>query len=234
VLEAGDFPGIEVTEAGLREGVFYERHLGTDPPLFDDVRTASVTNLAAQYGADEAHTHHVAHLALTMFDELADADLHPGDEEERRLVWAAALLHDIGMAVDYDDHHHHSRYLVLNGALPGWSPRELVIIAEIVRYHRKGTPAFGDDLAPWTAKGDRAILERGAALLRLAEGLERSRDQLVRDVRVRASDTGAVCLELEASGDTRVARWAVEREAELFERAFGRPLQITEAASART
>jgi exopolyphosphatase / guanosine-5'-triphosphate,3'-diphosphate pyrophosphatase len=234
VLEAGGFPGIEVTEAGLREGVFYERHLGTDPPLFDDVRTASVTNLAAQYDADEAHTHHVAHLALTMFDELAEAGLHDGDEEERQIVWAAAMLHDIGMTVDYDDHHHHSRYLILNGALPGWSPRELVIIAEIVRYHRKGMPSFGDDLAPWTGKGDRAILDRGAALLRLSEGLERSRDQLVRDVRVHADDKGAVCLELEAGGDTRVARWAVEREAELFERAFGRPLEISERESART
>jgi exopolyphosphatase/guanosine-5'-triphosphate,3'-diphosphate pyrophosphatase len=234
VLEAGDFPAIEVTDAGLREGVFYERLLGTDPPLFDDVRTASVTNLAAQYDADERHTHHVAHLALTMFDELADAGLHPGDDEERQLVWAAAMLHDIGMAVDYDDHHRHSRYLILNGALPGWSPHELVLVAEIARYHRKGTPSFGDDLAPWTRKGDRAILDRGAALLRLAEGLERSRDQLVRDVRMRAGDHGAVCLELEAGGDTSVARWAVEREAELFERAFGRALQISEAASART
>jgi exopolyphosphatase/guanosine-5'-triphosphate,3'-diphosphate pyrophosphatase len=234
VLEAGGFGGIEVTEAGLREGAFYERLLDADPPLFDDVRTASVTNLAAQYDADEHHTHHVAHLALTMFDELADAGLHPGDDEERQIVWAAAMLHDIGMAVDYDDHHHHSRYLILNGALPGWSPRELVIIAEIVRYHRKGTPSFGDDLAPWTSKGDKPILERGATLLRLAEGLERSRDQLVRDVRVVAGDSGAVCLELEAGGDTRVARWAVEREAELFERAFDRALQLSETASART
>jgi exopolyphosphatase/guanosine-5'-triphosphate,3'-diphosphate pyrophosphatase len=232
VLEAGDFDGIEVTEAGLREGVFYERHLGTDPPLFDDVRTASVTNLAAQYGAHEAHTHHVAHLALTMFDDLADAGLHAGDEEERRILWAAAMLHDIGMTVDYDDHHRHSRYLILNGALPGWSPRELVLIAEIARYHRKGMPAFGDDVEPWTAKGDRAILDRGAALLRLAEGVERSRDQLVHDVRVQADGGGPVCLELEAHGDARVARWAVEREAELFERAFGRPLEITESASA--
>src|SRR4051812_6879560 len=233
VLEAGGFDGIEVTEAGLREGVFFGRPRGGGaPPLFGDVRVASVANLAAQYDADQAHTHHVADLALSMFDDLADTGLHAGDGDERELVWAAAMLHDIGMSVDYDDHHHHSRYLILNGGLPGWSPRELAVIAEIVRYHRKGTPAFGDDLEPWTAKGDRAMLERGAALLRLAEGMERSRDQIVAAVNVYVEGDGPVCLELEGTGDVRVAKWAVEREADLFERAFGRELQITAAAPA--
>jgi exopolyphosphatase/guanosine-5'-triphosphate,3'-diphosphate pyrophosphatase len=234
VLEAGGFDGIESTEAGLREGVFFERHLSFgDPPLFPDVRVASVANLAAQYGADEAHTHHVGHLALQMFDDLAAAGLHDGDPAERELVWAASMLHDIGMTVDYDDHHHHSRYLILNGGLPGWAPHEVVLIAEMVRYHRKGTPAFGDDLAPWTEKGDRAVLARGATLLRLAEGLERSRDQLVRSAHIEADGDGPARLTIEADGDVRVARWAIEREAGLFSRAFDRELEIrTETPSA--
>ena len=231
VLDAGGFDGVEATEAGLREGVFFERHLSFgDPPLFPDVRVASVSNLSAQYGADEAHSHHVAQLALEMFDDLAAGGLHGGDGAERELVWAAAMLHDIGMAVDYDDHHHHSRYLILNGGLPGWAPHEVVLIAEMVRYHRKGTPAFGADLAPWTDKGDRTVLERGATLLRLAEGLERSRDQLVSAAHFGA-DGDAACLTLESAGDVRVARWAVEREAGLFERAFGRELEIRTAAA---
>src|SRR6185437_4572243 len=122
-------------------GIFFERLLAPSyPPIFEDVRIASVDNLAAQYGADTEHTHHVARLALEMFDELAEAELHPGDAGERELLRAASLLHDIGMAIDYDDHHKHSRYLILNGALPGFSPRELVIVAEIARYHRKGMP----------------------------------------------------------------------------------------------
>jgi exopolyphosphatase / guanosine-5'-triphosphate,3'-diphosphate pyrophosphatase len=234
VLEAGGFKGIESTEAGLREGVFYERHLDVGDPLFPDVRVASVANLAAQYDADQAHTAHVAKLALMMFDDLAAAGLHPGDPEEREIVWAASMLHDIGMSIDYDDHHRHSRYLVLNGGLPGWAPREVVLIAEMVRYHRKGTPTFGDDLEPWTDKGDRAILERGAALLRLAEGLERSRDQIVRAAHAEAEGDDAVRLTLDSSGDVRVARWAIEREAELFERAFGRALEISVPAPTAT
>jgi exopolyphosphatase / guanosine-5'-triphosphate,3'-diphosphate pyrophosphatase len=227
VMEAGGFDGLEVTEAGLREGVFFERHLGGDLPLFDDVRRASVINMAAQYGMDPAsspHTAHVVHLALGLFDELADAGLHGGDPLERELLWAACLLHDIGMTVDYDDHHKHSRYLILNAGLPGFEPREVALIGQAVRYHRKGTPSLGP-FAALGIDGDDERLDRMATLLRLAEDLERSRDQLVRDAHVAVAD-GTVRLELVSEGDDRVPRWAAGRETELFARAFDRELAV--------
>ncbi|MEN3280026.1 MAG: exopolyphosphatase / guanosine-5-triphosphate,3-diphosphate pyrophosphatase [Solirubrobacteraceae bacterium] len=227
VMEAGGFDGLEVTEAGLREGVFFERHLDGDPPLFDDVRTASVVNMAAQYGMDPAsspHTAHVVHLALGLFDQLAEAGLHPGEPLERELLWAACLLHDIGMTVDYDDHHKHSRYLILNAGLPGFEPREVALIGQAVRYHRKGTPSLGP-FAALAVDGDAERLDRMATLLRLAEDLERSRDQLVRDARIAITD-GTVRLELDSAGDDRVSRWAAGRETELFARAFDRELVV--------
>jgi exopolyphosphatase / guanosine-5'-triphosphate,3'-diphosphate pyrophosphatase len=226
VMEVGGFEGLEVTEAGLREGVFFERHLG-EPPLFDDVRRASVVNLAAQYGMDpdhSPHTAHVARLALGLFDELAAAGLHGGDPAERELLWAAALLHDIGMTVDYDDHHKHSRYLVLNAGLPGFEQREVALIGQAVRYHRKGMPSLGP-FARLASQGDAERLDRMATLLRLAEDLERSRDQLVRAAHVAIAD-GTVRLELVSDGDDRVPRWAAGREVELFARAFDRQLAI--------
>jgi exopolyphosphatase/guanosine-5'-triphosphate,3'-diphosphate pyrophosphatase len=229
VLELGGFDGIEVTEAGLREGVFFERHLrdGGEPPLFDDVRRASVLNLAAQYGQhpdENPHVAHVARIALGLFDQLADAGLHAGDPLERELLWAAAMLHDIGMTVDYDDHHKHSRYLVLNAGLPGFSPAEVAIVGQAVRYHRKGSPSLGP-FGPLAGKGDEDRLARCSVLLRLAEDLERSRDQLVREAHAR-TDGDTVRLELTADGDTRVPRWAARRETDLFKRAFGRELEV--------
>ncbi len=230
VIETGGFDGLDVTEAGLREGIFFERHLApAEPALFPDVRRASVQNLAAQYHVDPAHTEHVARLTLQMYDELAALDLHAGDPAERELMWAAAMLHDVGMAIDYDDHHKHSRYLILNSALPGFDPRELVLISEIVRYHRKGMPSFSSELAPVVRKGDGAILERGATLLRLAEGIERARDQIVTDATF-STDGATVTLLLHAGADVPVSRWAAERERDLFKRAFGRPLAIRETA----
>jgi exopolyphosphatase / guanosine-5'-triphosphate,3'-diphosphate pyrophosphatase len=224
-LQAGAFDGLETTEAGLREGVFFERLLaGREPPLFEQVRSASVRNLAAQYHVDVAHTRHVAALALGMFDELARLGLHPGDANERELLWAACMLHDIGMSVDYDDHHKHSRYLILNGGLPGFTPVEVAIIAQSARYHRKGMPDPGPLRALFGA-GDSGRLDRCAALLRLAEDLERSRDQVVRSTTIALHDD-QVELRLVADGESVVPRWAASREAELFNRAFDRDLSV--------
>jgi exopolyphosphatase/guanosine-5'-triphosphate,3'-diphosphate pyrophosphatase len=263
VLRAGGFDSLETTEAGLREGVFFERLLaerdpttaprmpdssgsGAErPPLFEDVRRASVLNLAARYHPDLAHTRHVAALALGMFDELAELGLHDGDGRERELLWAASMLHDIGMSVDYDDHHKHSRYLILNGGLPGFSPVEVAIVAQAARYHRKGMPEPGP-LEPLFGPDDVAVLDRCAVLLRLAEDLERSRDQLVRGTHftlmspaVKASGgqshgvrngfagtVGEIELRLIAEGESAVPRWAAARETELFARAFHTRLSV--------
>jgi exopolyphosphatase / guanosine-5'-triphosphate,3'-diphosphate pyrophosphatase len=225
VLQAGGFQTLETTEAGLREGVFFERLLAAhEPPLFEDVRRSSVLNMAGQYQVDMDHTEHVAALALGMFDELAQLGLHEGDPRERELLWAACMLHDVGMSIDYDDHHKHSRYLILNGALPGFTPVETAIIAQAARYHRKGMPVPGP-MASLFGEGDAARLDRCATLLRLAEDLERSRDQLVRSTSIALSD-GGVQLRLIADGESAVPRWAARREGELFARAFHRELSV--------
>jgi exopolyphosphatase / guanosine-5'-triphosphate,3'-diphosphate pyrophosphatase len=128
------------------------------------------------------------------------------------------------MSVDYDDHHKHSRYLILNGGLPGFSPVEVAIIAQAARYHRKGMPDPGP-LRALFGEGDCERLDRCAVLLRLAEDLERSRDQAVRGTAIALRDH-QVELRLIADGESVVPRWAASREAELFNRAFDRDLSV--------
>ncbi len=227
VLADGKFDGIEVTEAGLREGVFLaDTLLAGGPPLFDDVRQAAVRNLAIQYEADMVHSEHVARLALQMHSSLVAQHLfepRPGEDE---LLWAASMLHDVGMTISYDDHHKHSQYLIVSAELPGFSPRERALIAQISRYHRKGAPKLGE-MAAVAQDGDEELLERCAVILRLAEHLERGRDQSVREARLRANGRG-VDLHLEAAGDLTLPRWSVERygDGEVFQRVFGRRLLI--------
>jgi exopolyphosphatase/guanosine-5'-triphosphate,3'-diphosphate pyrophosphatase len=229
VLEAGGFAGIEATEAGLREGVFFDRELlgPHGEPLFADVRDAAVRNLAVQYESDLVHSEHVARLSGEMFDSLADQGLIEPIEGERQLLWAAAMLHDVGMTISYDDHHKHSRYLIVSADLPGFDPRERALIAQISRYHRKGAPKLGD-LAPLARPGDEDVVARCAVILRLAEHLERGRDQSVKQARLRANGKG-INLHLDAQGENLVLpRWSVERygDDEAFERVFGRRLLI--------
>ncbi|MGH2909679.1 MAG: HD domain-containing protein [Solirubrobacteraceae bacterium] len=230
VVQEGRFAGIEVTEAGLREGVFLARTL-LDPadPLIDDVRGAAVDNLAVQYESDLPHVRHVALLALQMFDSLVAAGLFTPRDDERELLWAAAMLHDVGMTISYDDHHKHSRYLIESAELPGFDPRERALIAQITRYHRKGVPKLGA-IESLAHPEDEGLLDRCATVLRLAEHLERGRDRSVSEValRVGGDESDGVEVHLEAAGDLTLPRWSVERygDDEAFERVFGRRLLI--------
>ena len=97
------------------------------------------------------------------------------------MLWAACILHDIGVSIDYDDHHRHSHYLILNSGLPGWSPRELELIALVARWHRKGAPD-ASRLGDLERKGDGRRLRLLCGVIRLAEQLERSRDRSVASV----------------------------------------------------
>jgi exopolyphosphatase/guanosine-5'-triphosphate,3'-diphosphate pyrophosphatase len=227
VVEVGGFAGLEATEAGLRDGIFLARTiLGDEHPLFPNVREAAVRNLAVQYESDLPHTEHVARLALQMHDSLALAGLIVPQPGEHELLWAASMLHDVGMTISYDDHHKHSRYLIESAELPGFDPRERALIAQMSRYHRKGVPKLGV-LEPLARDGDEALLDRCAVILRLAEHLERGRDQSVSEARLRANGHG-VDLHLEAGGDLTLPRWSVERygDGEAFERVFHRRLLI--------
>jgi exopolyphosphatase/guanosine-5'-triphosphate,3'-diphosphate pyrophosphatase len=183
-----------------------------------------VRNLATQYQADLTHCTHVAALAGGLLDSLNGGLPPAGGLDVSQLLWAAGMLHDIGVSVDYDDHHKHSRYLILAAGLPGFSQRELALIAQTVRYHRKGTPELGE-LAPLCRPRDQQLLLSMAALLRLAEHLDRGRDGAVVDARLhRQADE--LALELTVNGEPALARWGAERQSDLFRRAFGHPLTL--------
>ena len=114
----------------------------------------------------------------------------------------------------------------MSADLLGFDPRERVLIAQIARYHRKGAAKLGE-WASVTKPGDEQLLERCALILRLAEHLERGRDQIVSEARLRTNGDG-FALHLLADGDLTLPRWSVERyfDDQAFERVFHRPLII--------
>jgi exopolyphosphatase / guanosine-5'-triphosphate,3'-diphosphate pyrophosphatase len=224
-LDSGGFESIEVTEAGLREGVFFERLLGKRE-LFDDVRSESVENLAHRFNSEPEHVRRVAALSRDVFDGLAAAGLHDYGDAERELLWAAGVLHDIGTAIDYEDHHRHSHYLILNAGLPGFDPREVLLIGLMARYHRKGEPD-ASELGDLAQDGDEDRLRLLCAIIRLAEQLERSRDGAIRSVDVAAVN-GRVTLAPDADpqADTTVPIWAARQNADLLAEALDREVEI--------
>lgn len=211
---------------GLREGLFFQEFLQpTFPPVIPKLRAFSVYNLGRLYGYEAEHAAQVTRLALSLFDQLGEQ--HDLGTAERDWLWAAGHLHDIGTVVDYYDHHKHSAYIILNAGLPGYSHRDIAFIAALCQNHRKGKPVL-DHLKLIPAKNDLEKLCRLAALLRLAEYLDRGRTGAVARLSVSAESRKTLRLVVRArrGADARVEVWEAQRNSELFEEAYGCRLEI--------
>jgi exopolyphosphatase/guanosine-5'-triphosphate,3'-diphosphate pyrophosphatase len=211
---------------GLREGLFFREFLRpSHPPVLRGLREFSVMNLGRLYSFDAAHAAHVTQLSLSLFDQLAGR--HGYGTMERDCLWAAGQLHDIGTIVDYYDHHKHSNYIILSAGLPGYSHRETALIALLCLYHRKGKPSR-DQLLILSQPDDLERVSRLASLLRLAEYLDRSRTRVVSRLRLRYDGDERARLEalVRRGADARVEVWEAQRNADLFEEAFGCKLEI--------
>jgi exopolyphosphatase / guanosine-5'-triphosphate,3'-diphosphate pyrophosphatase len=225
VMERGQFEQLVVSGQGVREGLFYEHFLaGENPPLLADLRTFSVHNMARTYNYEAIHAAKVRELALSLFDQLTP--LHHYGAWERELLSHAALLHDIGLAVGYYDHHRHGEYLLLNMALSGFSHREQVILALLVRYHRKGDIAI-EEFRSVLYESDTLRLARLAALLRLAEFLERRKSQVIHSLQVEIGSTVRVLAHTNGAADIEI--WDANRSTGLFRKAYSKDIDIMPA-----
>ena len=227
VLERAAAPALEVTRAGLREGVLFgTRMLAGDLPIVADVRAASVRNLALDCRIDLQHAERVAALALQLHGSLATQRVFDPADDERELLWAAAMLHEVGTVVGFEGQAGHARYVILHAGLDGFGPRQLALIAQVVRYQRKGSPGL-DDLTALARDGDAQLVGRCALLLRLAELLDSGDGPAMRTARLVADRRR---LRLHVPVDARLPRWSVARqfpEGE-FRRVFGRRLILAD------
>ncbi len=221
VMREADLEEIIISGQGVREGAFYG-HFMPKPHLIPDVRRFSIQNLFKHYPQPQAHTERVRLLSRRLFEGLEP--LHQLGPNEARLLDDAAQLHDIGMAVNYYDHHKHSAYLVTSAAIPGLTPREQALLALLVQYHRKGDPKISA-YKSILKDGDDRLLLRLAACLRLSEYLERSRAGRVQDLSVQI-EKKAVRVILRAAETPRVELREAAKQANIFKKAFGRDLML--------
>lgn len=182
-----DVDKIILCERALREGTIVDwmlKHgLIEDRLRFQgEVRDRSVYKLAQKYQVNLAYSERVANFALSLFDQL-QGTLHQWDEPERKLLWAAAMLHNSGLYISHASHHKHSYYLVRNGELLGFTETEVEIIANLARYHRKSRPKKKhDNFQNLPDKRARQLVCELSALLRLAVALDRRQIGAVKQV----------------------------------------------------
>ncbi|MHB1844721.1 MAG: Ppx/GppA phosphatase family protein [Deltaproteobacteria bacterium] len=214
---------VTAVDRGLRDGLLVDLLRRTRTQIDDHSVTDAALAFGGRFGFDLAHGGQVARLALRLFDDLAE--LHRLPASTRRLLEVAAILHDVGHSVSYHRHHRHSQYLIQNADLPGLTDRERDIVGRIARYHRRSTPEQRHAGLEGLTLGELQTVKKLATLVRIADSLDRSHHQPVRDLRARAS-TSAVEVRLRTRSPCDLELWDAEHEAALFRRVFARRLEI--------
>lgn len=229
VMDELDLDEIQVSDRGLKDGLLvdYLARRGAAPHLTRlSVRERSVLQLARACQFDETHARVVERIALELFDEAKAAGLHSYSARERELLGHAALLHDIGVFLSFDNHHEHTWYLVKNADMLGFDQVEVAQIAALAYFHRRNFPERGHPKLKGLSRKERGVVERLSVLLRIAESLDRSRAGVITHAGLRRDGEKKLILEMKAAGDAHLELWSAENHAEAVKQAFGRKLKV--------
>lgn len=217
-----------VTSRGLRDGLMADLvrrvarprggHLHQESAVLDGLRA-----FGRRCAYREEHAEQVAQLSLSLFDQTRE--LHRLGEEERALLQAAAMLHDVGSFISYNRHHKHGYYLLYHADLPGFTDREREIIATIARYHRRSAPKERHVEFQRLTPQERIVVKRLAALLRVADGLDRGHRRHVRSVRV-ARRGKSLLIDVTADAGSELEVWSARQKADLLEELCGGEVRI--------
>jgi exopolyphosphatase/guanosine-5'-triphosphate,3'-diphosphate pyrophosphatase len=220
---------IIISSRGLQDGLLVDYLSRMDAfPLLGELspRQRSVLQLGRSCGINEVHARTVTSLVLELFDSAKEIRLHNFSDGERELLEYATFLHDIGSFISYTNHHAHSYYIIKNSELLGFDQKEISIIANIARFHRKKTPKKKDPEILDLDLRERETLRILTTFIRLGESLDRSHTALIQHVRFSRIEKGAIHLEVMARGDCQLEIWGVEAEKKAFEKIFGKELVL--------
>lgn len=228
-----------VCTSALREGVVVDRFLQTGwlknmLSEHRDPRSESVYALLDKYHCGYEHSEQVAYLASEILEQTRGI-FHEYGDEDAHLLWAAAMLHDIGTHIGRKGHHKHSHYLICNGGLLGHSEEEVAIIASVARYHRGSEPK--DTHEAWNGLNEsvKPMVEDLSAILRVAEALDRSHRQVIENIKVvmsafdrkgRRPATISLVLSLAKGEDCMAEAWALSDKKAFFETCFDVKLEL--------
>lgn len=217
---------IQAAQATLRDGLLRELAMRDHRSAgFEDQVLYSALTLAARYGVDAAHARDVETAALALFDELREE--HQLGGHERLLLRCAALLHDTGIYVNARAHHKHSMYLIQNSDLFGLTRHDMQLVATVARYHRKALPTPAHPEFALLPTEDRMAVVKLAAILRVADSLERTRREAPHALEFRREGERFVILVPDVE-DLTMERLVLQQKSNLFTDVFGMVPELRE------
>lgn len=227
LLERLDAGSVTVSAYGLREGLLWEMvgsSAAAAPPV-DPMQL--VREFADRCRTDRQHVEQVRLLALSLFDQIGEAvGCTP---EERHILEAASILHDVGQLVSYKSHHRHSYQLIMHADRIGLGARDRSLVALVSRYHRRRGPKKSDPPFAALTPDDQALVRRVAGLLRIADGLDRGHTAVVDQVLAELTRKKLVLriTPKRAGASMALEGWAARRKADVLQKVLGRRITIT-------
>ena len=218
-----------VTSVTMRDGILSEMILSN--VWFKHVRgqiVRSAIELGAKFDFDRNHAEHIAALCGRLFTDLKE--LHMLEPQFELTLTVAAILHEVGLFISNRSHHKHSMYIILNSGLFGLGAHETLLVALVARYHRKALPLPVHEGYATLDRDNRIAVQKMAALLRIADALDRSYTQRVKTFLVTI-ESERVILDVSGMPDVALEQVAVKDKAQLFEQVFGRQVLVRPAVA---
>ncbi|MCT4621161.1 MAG: HD domain-containing protein [Marinisporobacter sp.] len=183
----------------------------------EDVVSLAKT-IGKRYLYDEKHAEDVEKKSLQLFEQLKG--LHGLGNRERLLLRLGAILHDTGKFINMQEHYKHSYHIIKASNLIGISSEELEIIANVARYHSKVVPQHRHKKFYVLGEKNRVIVGKLIAIIRIADGLDRSHKQKIKDMKITLKEK-KVIINAFAIENTLLEEWTFDVKAEFFIEVFG-------------
>jgi len=231
LAEAFGLDHLLVTNITLRDGLLKEMVVsGSWTEAFQEQIIRSATMLGRKFDFNEAHAMQVGALCRQLFHALQSE--HKLDARYELLLYIAALLHEIGVFVSNRSHHKHSMYLILNSSLFGLGQKDLMLVALTARYHRRATPRPAHEGYAALNREDRIAVSKMAAILRVADALERSHSQRVRNIHCRKEGARFV-IAVPGVSDLSLEQLALKQKGSMFEEVYGKQVMLRKSNSSQ-
>jgi exopolyphosphatase / guanosine-5'-triphosphate,3'-diphosphate pyrophosphatase len=230
LLKATGSKEMMVTDVSMRDGILWD--LVYSAPgreaahLYKEI-IQSAQAVGQKYRTDLIHAQHTRMLAGRLFDELAAE--HRLSDRHRLLLEVAALLHEVGTFVSSRAYHKHTYYLIVNSEILGLTQDELVMVAHVARYHRHSRPKPSHTDYMTMSREARMIVNKLAAILRVADALDVSRTQSIRDFRCRIDNRNGFVISVPAGLDLILERRSLAEIGDMFLDIYGLDVHLEEA-----
>ncbi|MGW8312180.1 MAG: Ppx/GppA phosphatase family protein [Desulfuromonadales bacterium] len=217
---------LKINERGIREGLIIRSLMKYGLwTIGDELREwrSSLREFARSCHTDEIHSEQVRKLGVQIFEALEPS--YAMGPRACQMLEAAALLHDVGYFISYSKHHKHSYHLIRHANLFDFTPREIELIANIARYHRKSLPKPQHENFRRLSPQDQDLVMKLGGILRLADGLDRRRSGLVHQLDCHLSKQ-SLTINLIGEGDLSVEIFGGQSKGDLMEKTFARKLVV--------